>query len=145
MEFDRIITNNKAIKKKIVSDIVKSISETYTGIVHLYLDNETNTCQVCAAKKRYSHGRFRYMGKYDTRTKRKVSDMVELIDNFEQTVEYAAASKLKENLNKDKEIVYDCIFKEFKFPGSNYGYWIDLDTLLYRSENIGNIEVITKS
>lgn len=52
MEFDRIITNNKAIKKKIVSDIVKSISETYTGIVHLYLDNGTNTCQVCAAKKK---------------------------------------------------------------------------------------------
>lgn len=132
MEFQRINHNDKRI-----SDMVSTISGKFAKTVYVYLDNETNSYKVFSTKRNMFE-RFRYVGSYDSQSKRKVSDLKGILKNFESTVRWQWSSYI--NLKTDIDIAKEqCVYRLQKIGSGSTGYAIDLDMLLYKSEEYRNM------
>jgi len=133
MEFARLNHNDKRI-----SDMASTISGKFTKTVYVYLDNETNSYKVFSTRRNMC-GRFRYVGSYNAQSKRKVSDLKEILKNFEGTVHWQMSSYI--GLKRDMDIAREqCVFRRYGNDHTSMNGWaIDLDMLLYKSEEYRNI------
>lgn len=132
MEFARLNLYGKRL-----SDMASTISGKFAKTVYIYLDNETNSYKVFSTK-RNMFGRFRYVGSYDPQSKRKVSDLKEILKNFNSTVRWRWSSHI--NLKTDIDLAREqCVYRIQYIGYGSMGYAIDLDVLLYKSEEYRNM------